>query len=96
MAMRDLRAPYLTGTEDMNDDYRDRTMEGAASHRPPVSPCRSCWVIRRGRIGFLHFNLHNWNTPEINALQAVASMLVQLQGRIDAESAHASTPTTMN
>ena len=38
-----------------------------------------------GALGFLHFDLHNWNPPEINALQAVASMLVQLQGRIEAE-----------
>ena len=38
-----------------------------------------------GVLGFLHFNLHSWVPAEINALQAVASMLVQLQARIDAE-----------
>src|ERR1039458_92552 len=27
IAMWDLRAPYLTGTEDLTDDYRDRTLE---------------------------------------------------------------------
>ena len=86
MALRDLRAPYLTGIEDMNDDYRERTMEGAGVS-PAAGACvplllgDSTW----GALGFLHFNLHNWNPPEINALQAVASMLVQLQGRIEAE-----------
>jgi diguanylate cyclase (GGDEF)-like protein len=86
MAMRDLRAPYLTGTEDITDDYRDRTLEGggnspAAGAAVPLLLGDSTW----GVLGFLHFNLHNWNPPEINALQAVASMLVQLQGRIEAE-----------
>src|SRR5665213_2623352 len=86
MAMRDLRAPYLTATEDVTDDYRDRIMEGtglapAAGAAVPLLLGDSTWGI----LGFLHFNLHNWSTPEINALQAVASMLVQLQGRIDAE-----------
>ena len=38
-----------------------------------------------GVLGFIHFELRAWKPSEINALQAVASMLVQLQGRIDAE-----------
>ena len=28
MALRDLRAPYLTGTDDLTEDYRDRSIEG--------------------------------------------------------------------
>ena len=86
MALRDLRAPYLTGTDDLTDDYRDRSMEGggvapAAGAAVPLLLGDSTW----GVLGFLHFNLHNWMPAEINALQAVASMLVQLQARIDAE-----------
>ncbi len=86
MALRDLRAPYLTGTDDLTDDYRDRSMEGggispAAGAAVPLLLGESTW----GVLGFLHFNLHNWMPAEINALQAVASMLVQLQARIDAE-----------
>jgi GAF domain-containing protein len=38
-----------------------------------------------GVLGFLHFGLHAWTPEEISALQAIASMLVQLQARIDAE-----------
>jgi diguanylate cyclase (GGDEF)-like protein len=86
MALRDLRAPYLTGTNDLNDDYRDLTMEGggvtpAAGAAVPLLLGDTTW----GVLGFLHFNLHPWVQAEVNALQAVASMLVQLQGRIDAE-----------
>ena len=86
MALRDLRAPYLTGTDDLTDDYRDRSFEGGG-----VSPAAGAAVplllgdLTWGVLGFLHFNLHNWVPVEINALQAVASMLVQLQARIDAE-----------
>ena len=38
-----------------------------------------------GLLGFLHFGLHRWTPEEISALQAIASMLVQLQGRLDAD-----------
>ena len=37
-----------------------------------------------GTLGFLCFEPRPWTVAEINALKSVASMLVQLQGRIDA------------
>jgi diguanylate cyclase (GGDEF)-like protein len=87
MAMRDLRSPYLTGGEDVTEDYLERTKEGnagvaaVAGAAVPLLLGHATW----GVLGFLHFNLHSWVPAEINALQAVASMLVQLQARIDAE-----------
>src|SRR5579863_8321071 len=56
MALRDLRAPYLTGTEDITDDYRERTMEGggatpAAGAAVPLLLGDTTW----GVLGFLHF-----------------------------------------
>lgn len=86
MATRDLRAPYLTGGEDINDEYKERAVESngttpAAGAAVPLLLGDITWGI----LGFLHFNLHDWSTAEVNALQAVASMLVQLQARIDAE-----------
>ncbi len=87
MAMRDLRGPYLTGGEDVTEDYLERTKEGnagvpaVAGAAVPLLLGDTTW----GVLGFLHFNLHSWVPAEINALQAVASMLVQLQARIDAE-----------
>ena len=87
MALRDMTTPYLTGhrghhrrvsrpgPRGRRRDARRRRRGSAAARRD------STW----GVLGFLHFNLHSWVPAEINALQAVASMLVQLQGRIDAE-----------
>ncbi len=86
MATRDLRAPYLTGLEDVTDEYKDRTKSAeqptpAAGAAVPLLLGDSTW----GVLGFIHFNMHDWVPAEVNALQAVASMLVQLQARIDAE-----------
>ena len=86
MATRDLRAPYLTAGDDATDDYMNRAKLAdqptpAAGAAVPLLVGDSTWGI----LGFLHFNLHDWVPAEVNALQAVASMLVQLQGRIDAE-----------
>jgi diguanylate cyclase (GGDEF)-like protein len=38
-----------------------------------------------GVLAFLHFGLHAWTPEEVSALQAIASMLMQLEARIDAE-----------
>jgi len=86
MATRDLRAPYLTGVADATDEYRDRAHDAAgvtpaAGVAVPLLLGEATWGI----LGFIHFNMHDWVPAEINALQAVASMLVQLQARIDAE-----------
>ena len=86
MATRDLRSPYLTGVSDATDEYLDRAQVAAgvtpaAGVAVPLLMGDATWGI----IGFIHFNMHDWVPAEINALQAVASMLVQLQARIDAE-----------
>ena len=86
MATRDMRAPYLTGGDDVTDEYRDRAKDAAgvvpaAGAAVPLLLDDSTWGI----LGFLHFNLHDWIPAEVQALQAVASMLVQLQARIKAE-----------
>ncbi len=86
MATRDMRAPYLTGGDDVTDEYKDRAKSAdqptpAAGAAVPLLLGDSTW----GVLGFIHFNLHDWVPAEVNALQAVASMLVQLQARIEAE-----------
>lgn len=85
-ASKTLRKPYLAGVTDTPDDYLDRVEKatgvpvvgGAAV---PLLLADTTW----GLLGFLHFGLHAWTPGEIGALQAVASMLMQLQARIDAE-----------
>ncbi len=85
MAMRDLKSPYVAGI----DNYEEyvQHVEEATGVEPmggaavPLLMHGDTWGI----LGFLHFNNHVWIPAEINALQAVATMLVQLQARIDAE-----------
>lgn len=86
MATKDLREPYLPGLEDTTENYMNRVEEGSgetliAGAAVPLLLGDSTW----GVLGFIHFELRAWIPAEISALQAVASMLVQLQARIDAE-----------
>jgi diguanylate cyclase (GGDEF)-like protein len=83
-AMRDLRGPFLPGVD--FDEYLahvdDLTgIDDVYGAAVPLLMHDKTWGI----LGFLHFDRHTWVQAEINALQAVASMLVQLQARIDAE-----------
>ena len=85
-ATKDLRTPYLAGVTDSGEDYLKRVEEGSgvplvAGAAVPLLLGESTW----GVLGFLHFGLHAWTPEEISTLQAIASMLVQLQARIDAE-----------
>ncbi len=86
MATKDLREPYLPNPQDATEEYLERVEKGSgetlvAGAAVPLLLGDSTW----GVLGFIHFELRSWKPAEINALQAVASMLVQLQARIDAE-----------
>jgi diguanylate cyclase (GGDEF)-like protein len=86
LASRDLRTPYLTAEHDIDEVYHDRVSQitekvASAGAAVPLLLDNATWGI----LAFIHFNKKAWSTPEINSLQAVASLLVQLQGRIDAE-----------
>jgi len=86
MATKDLREPYLPPTSNATEEYMERVEKGSgetlvAGAAVPLLMGDSTW----GVLGFIHFELRSWKPAEINALQAVASMLVQLQARIDAE-----------
>ncbi len=86
MMTRDLKGPYLAGLSGDAEEYLERVEKGSGAAlvdgaAVPLLLGDSTW----GVLAFLHFGLHAWVPAEINALQAVASMLVQLQGRIEAE-----------
>jgi len=86
MATKDLREPYLPGLDEDTGEFMDRVEKGTgetlvAGAAVPLLLGDSTWGI----LGFIHFSLRAWVPAEISALQAVASMLVQLQARIDAE-----------
>jgi diguanylate cyclase (GGDEF)-like protein len=85
-ATKNLRKPYLAGEADPDDNYLERVEKGSGIPMVggacvPLLLADTTW----GVLGFLHFGLHAWTPEEIGALQAIASMLVQLQARIDAE-----------
>ena len=84
-AMRDLRGPYLPGVDDpeeyLNNIDVATGVDDVYGAAVPLLMHDKTWGI----LGFLHFTSHKWVQAEINALQAVASLLVQLQARIDAE-----------
>lgn len=84
-AMRDLRGPYLPGVDDPEEYLANidasTGVDDVYGAAVPLLMHEKTWGI----LGFLHFNRHTWVQAEINALQAVASMLVQLQARIEAE-----------
>jgi diguanylate cyclase (GGDEF)-like protein len=84
-ATKNLRKPYLAGAD---EEYLTRVEKGSPGNVQlvggacvPLLLADTTW----GVLGFLHFGLHGWTPEEISALQAIASMLVQLQARIDAE-----------
>jgi diguanylate cyclase (GGDEF)-like protein len=84
-AMRDLRGPYLPGVDDP-EEYLARIdastgVDDVYGAAVPLLMHGKTWGI----LAFLDFTKHHWVQAEINALQAVASLLVQLQARIDAE-----------
>jgi len=80
-----LREPYYPGMDDPEEyisnvkDFTGIDVFGGAA--VPLLMHDKTWGI----LGFLHFSPHQWVIAEINALKAVASLLVQLQARMDAE-----------
>ena len=86
MATKDLREPFLPGFEDTDSSYMDRVEKASgetmiAGAGVPLLLGDTTWGI----LAFIHFELRVFVPAEINALQAVATMLMQLQARIDAE-----------
>jgi diguanylate cyclase (GGDEF)-like protein len=84
---RDFTAPYLARPESTSEAYRQRVLE--ASGIPEVS--LAMVPLNRGGatvgvLGFVNFGDRIWTSREINALQAVASLLVQVEARVEAES----------
>jgi diguanylate cyclase (GGDEF)-like protein len=81
---RELKQPYF-GNDPEKGTYMGRVEQvvdvpDVVGMAVPLLMYGRTW----GVIGFIHFGLHTWTGPEVNAMTAVASMLVQVQGRFDA------------
>jgi diguanylate cyclase (GGDEF)-like protein len=85
-ALRDLKEPLVARTSESPEEYNQRVKAGSgvAEFSGVAVPLLKGGVTD-GAIGFIQFRDAQWTQPQINALQAVASMLVQLDARIDAE-----------
>jgi diguanylate cyclase (GGDEF)-like protein len=83
---KDLKEPFIIRESDANEDYNGRVKDGSAvgEFSGAVVPLVN-GDVTDGSFGFLHFRAVEWTTPEVNALQAVASMLVQVNARLEAE-----------
>jgi diguanylate cyclase (GGDEF)-like protein len=84
-AVRDLREPMVI-RPDEEDEYQERVKEGAGL--PPVAMATVPILrdeITSGVLGFINFGDREWSKAELNALRAIASLLAQLEGRIEAE-----------
>ena len=84
-ASRHLLEPLIVRPTDA-PDYQHRI--DAASGRQTVAMATVPLVhndVTEGVLGFVSFDGRDWTTNEVNALQAIASLLLQLQARIAAE-----------
>jgi len=83
---RDLKEPFTVRPTNTSDAYQERVEEGSGIGEVSVAVVP---LIREdttiGVLGFIKFGDRPWRTEETNALQAVASLMVQLGARIDAE-----------
>jgi diguanylate cyclase (GGDEF)-like protein len=85
-ATRDLKEPFVIRPAGSPDAYQERVQQGSGIDQ--VSMAMVPLVRDRttiGVLGFVKFGDRPWDMGETNALQAVASLLVQLHARIDAE-----------
>ena len=85
-ASRDLGEPFVMRPSGASDAYQERVHEGsgvAAVSLAIVPILRDRKTV--GVLGFVKFGDRPWATAETNALEAVASLIAQLQGRVDAE-----------
>jgi diguanylate cyclase (GGDEF)-like protein len=85
-AIRDLKEPFVLRPTSSPDSYQERVEQGSGIGQ--VSMAMVPLLRNRttvGVLGFVKFGDRPWEAAETNALQAVASLMVQLEARIDAE-----------
>jgi diguanylate cyclase (GGDEF)-like protein len=85
-ATRDLKKPYLMRPTNSSAEYRERVKKGSGV--PEVSLAmvpltRGSTTV--GVLGFVSFGDRIWAKAETNALQTVASLMAQVQARVEAE-----------
>jgi diguanylate cyclase (GGDEF)-like protein len=82
-----LKEPLVIRPDDAPDSYQDLVEQGSGVSGVSVAMVP---LLLHGRtdgvLGFVKFGDRQWEEAETNALQAVASLMVHLQARVEAES----------
>ncbi|TDE08243.1 putative bifunctional diguanylate cyclase/phosphodiesterase [Jiangella asiatica] len=84
--IKDLREPFILRPGDGQHDYQERVEAGSGV--PEVSMATVPLIegdVTRGVLGLIHFGDRIWTRAEVRALRAIASLFVQLDGRVTAE-----------
>lgn len=84
--IKDLREPFILRPSDGQSSYQQRVEAGSGV--PQVSMATVPLIegeSTRGVLGLIHFGDRIWTRAEVRALRAIASLLVQLDGRVTAE-----------
>jgi len=85
-ATRQLDKPFVMRPTGLPDTYQERVERGSGIGQVSMAMVpliRNSTTV--GVLGFVKFGDRPWDTAETNALQAVASLIVQLQARVEAE-----------
>jgi diguanylate cyclase (GGDEF)-like protein len=85
-ATRDLKEPFTVRPEFSSGTYQKRVKQGSGVGEVSLAIVPLIRAdVTVGVLGFVKFGDRPWATAETNALQAVASLMVQLGARVDAE-----------
>lgn len=84
--IENLTEPYVVRPGESPTAYQERVQEGSGI--PQVSLAMVPILhndLTTGVLGFVNFGDRAWAKDEVSALQAIASLIAQLQGRVEAE-----------
>jgi diguanylate cyclase (GGDEF)-like protein len=85
-ATRDLKEPFTVRPESSPEAYQERVKQGSGVGEVSLAIVPLVHADQtRGVLGFVKFGDRPWETAETNALQAVASLMVQFVARVVAE-----------
>jgi diguanylate cyclase (GGDEF)-like protein len=85
-ATRHLTEPYLMRPTNSSEAYRERVREGSGVVEVSLAMVPLTRGLETvGVLGFVSFGDRIWEVPETNALQTVASLMAQVQARVEAE-----------
>lgn len=83
-AARDLREPFVIRPS-YNADYQQRVEAGSGVHEVSMATVPLVAEQTQGVLGLVRYGDRSWTGDETSALQAIASLVTQLWGRLAAE-----------